>query len=184
MLQDNMLQAPSARKIQHPGPVSPVRIQYLQARKGRHIRLTLRPGNSLYDALVKPLAQLGIESASTTILSCQFRSLKYCVAPPDPSKEVVAAYGPPIDAGESMMIFGNATIGKNTTGRPIVHCHAAVRTEAGHIKGGHILADQCIVGALGGTVLVTSLDDFELRVAFDPETNIQLLQPLLESGYE
>jgi hypothetical protein len=33
-------------------------------------------------------------------------------------------------------------------------------------------------------VLVTSLDGFDLRVAFDPETNIALIQPLQENHHE
>jgi hypothetical protein len=32
-------------------------------------------------------------------------------------------------------------------------------------------------------VLVTSLEGFELRVAFDPETNIPLLQPHAEAAH-
>jgi hypothetical protein len=32
-------------------------------------------------------------------------------------------------------------------------------------------------------VLVTSLDDFELRVCYDPETNLSLLQPRQEMAY-
>jgi predicted DNA-binding protein with PD1-like motif len=58
-----------------------------------------------------------------------------------------------------------------------VHCHAAIRTRSGEVKGGHILTEACIVGRDPVPVLVTSLDAFELRQAFDPETNISLLRP-------
>ncbi len=75
------------------------------------------------------------------------------------------------------MIFGNATLGKDAHGKPVVHCHAAIRTENGQTKGGHILAESSIVGSDPILVLVTSLDGFELRVTYDPETNIPLLQP-------
>ena len=82
------------------------------------------------------------------------------------------------------MVFGNATLGKDADGEPLVHCHAAIRTEDGWTKGGHILTRSTIVGVQPISVLVTALDGFELRVVFDPETNISLIQPLEESSYE
>jgi len=168
---------PRPRTLIHPGRFNPVRIQSLASSAGRHIRLSLQPGLSLYDALVGPLRAVGVTSASTTILGGFFDDLSYCVAPPDPSGRAVIAYTSPIVAGRAFMVFGNATLGKAVDGRPLVHCHAAIRTEAGEMKGGHILTESCLVGPVPIPVLVTSLDDFELRQAFDPETNIPLLQP-------
>jgi predicted DNA-binding protein with PD1-like motif len=149
----------------------------MHAASARHFRLALQPGRSLFEALVRPLAEQGVENASTTILGGSFTQLHYCVAPPDPSGQAVIAYTRPIDAGAAFMIFGNATIGKSMDGAPLVHCHAAIRTHSGEVKGGHILTETCIVGRDPISVLVTSLDAFELRQAFDPETNIPLLRP-------
>ncbi len=172
------------RMLIHPGPFNPVRIQSRQAVSGRHVRLTLTPGKSLFDAIVLPLAALGIRNASTTILGGYFDCIEYCVAPPDPSHQALIAYSKPIQAGRAYMIFGNATLGKNQHGAPIVHCHAAIRTEDGKVRGGHIVTDTCIVGPAPISVLVTSLDGFELRVSFDPETNIPLIQPAEETSDE
>jgi len=169
------------RMLIHPGPFNPIRIQSRHAAGGRHIRLALTPGLSLFDAIVKPLAAIGIKNASTTILGGYFDSLEYCVARPDSTQQAVIAYSQPIHAGRVYMIFGNATIGKNQHGEPIVHCHAAIRAEDGSVKGGHIITHTCVVGNRPIPVLVTSLDGFELRVTFDPETNIPLLQPHEES---
>ena len=168
---------PRARTLIHPGPFNPVRIQSRQSARARHIRLALEPGVSLFDGLVRPLAEAGIENASTTILGGSFERLTYCVAPPDPTRQALIAYSAPIEAGPTYLVFGNATIGKNQRGEPIVHCHGCFRTSAGATRGGHIIADDSIVGASPISVLVTSLDGFELRVAFDPETNIPLIQP-------
>jgi predicted DNA-binding protein with PD1-like motif len=167
---------PRPRTLIHPGRFNPVRISSLRSASARHFRLALQPGLSLYDALVLPLAEAGVENASTTILGGFFAQMSYCVAPPDPSAQAVIAYTAPIDIGAAFMVFGNATIGKSLTGQPLVHCHAAIQT-ADATKGGHILTDRCIIGSEPIPVLVTSLDDFELRQAFDPETNIPLLQP-------
>jgi predicted DNA-binding protein with PD1-like motif len=149
----------------------------MRSESARHLRLALEPGINLFDALVEPLAKLGVESASMTILGGNFDRLQYCVAPPDSSGQAVIAYASPIDAGRAFMIFGNATLGKSVENLPLVHCHAAIRTESGKIKGGHMLTQTCIVGPDPISVLVTSLEGFELRQAFDPETNIFLLQP-------
>ncbi|MBA2414102.1 MAG: DUF296 domain-containing protein [Burkholderiaceae bacterium] len=170
-------QFPRSRSLVHPGAFNPVRIQSKHSASGRHIRLTLSPGLSLFDALVKPLAQIGVKNASTTILGGFFEELHFCVAPADPTKQAVAAYTQPIYAGRTYMIFGNATLGKDMNGEPLVHCHAAIRAEDGRTRGGHILTQQSIVGADPIPVLVTSLDGFELRVTFDPETNIPVFQP-------
>jgi hypothetical protein len=175
---------PRPRTFIHPGRFNPVRIQSLRSSTARHVRLALMPGLSLYDGLVKPLAAIGITSASTTILGGYFAKLQYCVAPPDPSGNAVVAYGKPIRAGRSYMIFGNATLGRSMKGEPLVHCHAAIRTESGVVKGGHILTESCIVGPDEIPVLVTSLDAFELRQAFDPETNMPLLQPFEDTDHE
>jgi predicted DNA-binding protein with PD1-like motif len=177
MLPRALSTAARPRTLIHPGRFNPVRIQSMRATSARHFRLTLQPGRSLFEALVRPLAEQGVENASTTILGGSFAQLHYCVAPPDPSGQAVIAYASPIDAGRAYMIFGNATLGKSVENLPLVHCHAAIRTEVGEIKGGHILTETCIVGSDPISVLVTSLDGFELRQVFDPETNISLLQP-------
>ncbi len=174
-------QLPRPRTLIHPGRFNPVRIQSLRSSKGRHVRLALLPGVSLFDGLVKPLADIGITSASTTILGGYFEGVQYCVAPPDQQGRAVIAYSKPIPAGRTYMIFGNATLGKSIDGSPLVHCHAAIRTESGEVKGGHILTETCIVSRDPIPVLVTSLDEFELRQAYDPETNIPLLQPYKET---
>jgi predicted DNA-binding protein with PD1-like motif len=168
---------PRARTLIHPGPFNPLRIKSKGSIQARHFRLLLTSGVSLYDGLVSPLSRLGVKSASMTILGGQFSELSYCVAPPDPQKRAVIAYTEPMDVGPAYMIFGNATLGKFENGAPIVHCHAAIRTTGGNLKGGHMVTQKCLVGPNSITVLVTSLDDFDLRVCFDAETNISLLQP-------
>lgn len=165
-----------SRTLRHPGRLRAERFQTIEGTYGSHIRLTLLPGRTLFDGLVEPLAALGIRGASTTILGGHFESLSYCLAPPDPTGSAVIAYGAPISAGRSYLVFGNATLGASSAGAPLVHCHGAVRRDDGHVQGGHILPDRSIV-AEPISVLVTAFDGFALRQKFDPETNISLLQP-------
>lgn len=165
------------RTLVHPGPFNPVRISSMHTNRGRHFRLVLHPGQSLYQSIVEPLQDLGVRSASMTLLGGSFSQLWYCVAGPDSKQQAVAAYSAPIHAGRAWMVFGNATLGLSADGKPLVHCHAVFRDALGAVKGGHILADRVIVDAAPLSVLVTTLDGFELRVAHDPETNIPLLGP-------
>lgn len=51
---------PRPRLLHHRGSFNPVRIQSLHGRAAHHIRLALQPGLSLFEALVRPLAEAGI----------------------------------------------------------------------------------------------------------------------------
>ena len=166
------------RFLRQPGRFNPVRINTVASPYARHVRLRLEPGKTLFDAIVGQLAGLNIHDASTTVLCGEFDDLYYCVAPPDPEGKTVIAYSKPIHAGRSYMVFGNATLGRSTEGKPLVHCHAAIRTESGEVFGGHIVTEMTIVGKQSSSVLVTSLEGLELRQAFDEETRISLLQPV------
>jgi predicted DNA-binding protein with PD1-like motif len=170
---------PRSRTLRHPGRLRAERFQTIDGTHGSHIRLTLLPGRSLFDGLVEPLAALGIHGASTTILGGEFETLSYCVAPPDPTGSAIIAYGAPIAAGRSYLVFGNATLGTSSAGAPLIHCHGAVCRDDGRVQGGHILPDRSIVGQ-PISVLVTAFDGFALRQKYDPETNISLLQPVSE----
>ncbi len=165
------------RTLIHPGPVDPVRVRSQQAPGAQHVRLRLQPGRTLFEALVEPLYAVGIQNASMTLLGGAFSHLQYCVGQPDPSGQTVACYAAPINSGKSYLIFGNATLGKSASGEPLVHCHATFRNETGQVRGGHLLPTHSNIGQEPISVLVTALEGFELRVVFDPETQISLLQP-------
>jgi len=173
----NALALPRARTLVHPGPVGPIRIEHRHANLARHFRLALAPGRSMEDAIVEPLMLLGVQAASMTILGGKLEKLLYCVAPPDPTGERVANYTRPIDAGAATLIFGNATLGKNARGEPIVHCHATFVCEDGSVRGGHIVVDRSVVATAPLAVLATSLDGIELRITQDEETHMPLMRP-------
>ena len=180
----NALALPRARTLVHPGPVGPVRIEHRHANHGRHFRLALEPGRTLQDAIIEPLMLLGVHAASMTILGGRLARLLYCVAPPDPTGERVANYTRPIEAGAATLIFGNATLGKNARGEPVVHCHATFVCQDGRVRGGHIVVDRSVVGDAPIPVLATSLDGIELRITQDPETHMPLMRPFAAAAAE
>jgi len=169
--------APRPRTLIHPGAFNPVRIRSLRAVRARHFRLLLPTGQTLMEALVGPLVEAGVSSASMTLLGGSFSVFRYCVAPPDPTRNTVIAYSAPIDLGAVGLVFGNATMGKNLHAQPLIHCHAAFSIGSEDVRGGHLITDACVVGHDPIPVLVTTLDGFDLQQSYDPETNMQLLQP-------
>jgi predicted DNA-binding protein with PD1-like motif len=171
------LPLPRPRTLVHPGPVGAIRIEHRHANLGRHFRLGLEPGRTMQDAIIEPLMLLGVQAASMTILGGKLAKLLYCVAPPDPTGERVANYTRPIDAGAATLIFGNATLGKNARGEPIVHCHATFVCEDGRVRGGHIVVDRSVVAGAPIPVLAISLDGIELRITQDDETHMPLMRP-------
>ena len=171
------LALPRPRTLVHPGPVGAIRIEHRHANRGRHFRLGLEPGRTLQDAIIEPLMLLGVQAASMTILGGRLEKLLYCVAPPDPTGERVANYTRPIAAGAATLIFGNATLGKNGRGEPIVHCHATFVCGDGNVRGGHIVVDRSTVADAPIAVLATSLEGIELRITQDEETHMPLMRP-------
>jgi len=167
---------PRPRTLVHPGRVGPIRIEHRRANRGRHFRLGLAPGRTLQDAIIEPLLRLGVRSASMTLLGGRLRTLLYCVAPPDPTGERVASYTRPIEAGPATLIFGNATLGWNGRGEPLVHCHATFACDDGRVRGGHIVVYRSIAES-PIPVLATSLDGIELRITQDEETRMPLMRP-------
>lgn len=176
--------APRPRTIIHPGRFNPVRIHSRHAARGRHFRLSLQPGLTLFEALVGPLHELGVRSASTTILGGWFDDVWYCVAPPEPTGRTVVGYSEPRRAGRAYLVFGNATLGKSINGGALVHCHGTLLTGTGTVRGGHILPESAVIGPQEIAVLATAFDGFELQQAFDPETHMPLFQPKEVTGNE
>ncbi|WP_236841835.1 PCC domain-containing protein [Bosea sp. PAMC 26642] len=156
----------------------------MSAPVARHYRLALQPGLSLFEALVMPLKLAGVRSAFMTILAGSFKRLKYCVAPPDPERRSIVAYSQPREAGESYLLFGNATLGLGMDGKPLIHCHGAIQTESGAVCGGHIIPESAVVGAFPIPALATAFDTFVLQQALDTETNMLLLRPTTEKTHD
>jgi predicted DNA-binding protein with PD1-like motif len=171
------LSGPRPCTLVHPGPVGAVRLEHRHAERGRHFRLLLARGRSLHDAIVEALAGVDVRNASMTLLDGELDALCFCLARPDDSGKTVATYGAPQVTQAARFLFGNATLGQSADGAPVIHCHAVFRTADGAVRGGHLLTEQCIVGASPVKVLATSLDGFDLRIGFDDETGMPLMRP-------
>ena len=180
---DHLSGLPRPRTIVHPGTYGAVRIEHMQAARGRHFRLALPQGRSLYDSIVETLASVDVHNASMTLLDGDLEALSFCLARPDATGRVVAAYTAPEVVQYARFIFGNATLGKTPAGTPVVHCHGVFRTAVGDVRGGHVLTEKAIVGASPVKVVATALDGFDLRISLDEETRMPLLRPTTEDQH-
>lgn len=168
---------PRPRTIAHPGLPHSVRIEHMGAARARHFRLAVPSGRSLFEGLTEALAGVGVHNASMTLLGGALAPVVFCIAAPDPSGRVAAAYSAPMTIHAVQLLFGNATLGTSLAGAPALHCHGVFRAPEGRVCGGHILTEETFVGAMAVTVLVTSLDGFDLQVTHDEETCMPLLRP-------
>lgn len=165
------------RRLQQPGPPTQPRINSRQAARARHFRLALPAGRSLFDALVQPLAQRGVRHASITLLGGWLDATQYCVSVPDPAGRALLTHSTPIVTGPVALVTANATLATGVDGQPLVHCHAALQIAPGTMRGGHLLMQHCLIGTGGLVARIAAFDGFELRAAFDPETQLPLVQP-------
>lgn len=179
---EHMPGLPRPRTFAHPGPFSSIRIEHMLAAQGRHFRLSLPQGRSIYEAMVEALAGVNVRSASMTLIDGDLQELAYCLAGPG-TRGIVATYSAPLFERSARFIFGNATLGKAANGSPVVHCHAVFRTPDGAVRGGHLLTDKCVVGASPIKVVATALDGFDLRISYDEETRMPLLRPNAEGEH-
>ena len=174
----------AARTLQQPGAPAALRIDSRHMARGRHLRLQLLPGHNLFDAVVQPLAALGIRHAAIALLGGWLDRAQYCVSVPDTAGLALLTHSAPITTGPVCLASANATLAQGLDGQPLLHCHAALYATGGAMRGGHLLMQHCWVGGdLGGdagaaiTARVTPFDGFVLRAAFDDETQLPLVQP-------
>lgn len=165
------------RTLVHPGPMASVRLAHVAAHGQRQWRLTLGSGQVLLTALTAALAEQGVQAAALALLGGELQTVAYCLPIPDPEGQVIATYGAPLVLHNAALLRGSATLGQAVDGAPVIHCHATFADAQGSLRGGHVLTDRTVIGRRPLTVLATALDGIDLRLGFDPETRLHMLQP-------
>jgi len=166
------------RNLTQPGPASLPRRICRPAREAGSFRIQLAPGEDLSNGLVAALTARGIADAAVELLSGTFEVMSYLTGQPDDSGQRVATYGAPTRLdGPVRLIGGNAMLGRDAAGRPLLHCHAVVVDRAGGVHGGHLPPGVCRLGPGGAVAIVVALAGAGFRVAADAETNFDIFQP-------
>lgn len=177
------------RQLEQPGPVQNPRILVAEAAPAGDLMLRLAPGTDLLNGLRDGVLAAGGRAAGFVLLGGQIAKLHYFTGMPDPSGQRLATYGEPTHLeGPVTLLGGNAILGCDAEGAPIVHCHAVMVDREGRVHGGHLPPGGCLVGAGtrpgedGVTAMATLHDAAGFAVSEDVETNYSIFQPAAFAG--
>ncbi len=166
------------RTIRQPGRPARPRILSVPAAAGGELRVVLPEGTDLLGGLIAALRRAGVASAAVSLVGGRFRRMQYLTGQPCNDGTRVATYGAPTTLeGPVGLISGNAFLGLDQNGLPIMHCHAVMVDRRGRVHGGHLPPGACIVGGGGIVVHVAAIADAALAVRHDEETNFPVFHP-------
>jgi len=171
-----------SRLVRHPGRPADARCLAESSPNCRTLRLTFATGVSLYEGIVLPLRGEKITSAVINLLGGPMQMIEYCMPADDASGRTVATYGEPGRERNGYFLGGTATLGLAVDGLPFIHCHGSFVTEAGDVRGGHIVTEKTIVGSTPVTAFARTIDSFIVQLSEDTETNHRVFHPRSTSG--
>ncbi len=139
------------RILKQPGEAGEPRRLAVDAEDGGQFRVVLPEGRDLLTDLTRMLVDKGISNAAVQLVGGSFASLEYLTGQPDHSGERVATYGAPTPLeGPVTVVGGNAILGRDGEGNPILHCHAVIIDNDGELHGGHLPKGVCVHRRAGG----------------------------------
>ncbi len=169
------------RLLDHPGPVAAPRHLIAWGEAGPSYRLRVAEGDDLIGALIRELTRLDVRSAGAVLLGGSVARLSFMTGRPieagETERRVATHNGPHEIACPARVIGGNAILGADAEGRPLVHCHALFADRDGRVCGGHLLPDGCLAGPEGIALHVAALEGTGFQVAHDAETNFDIFHP-------
>lgn len=166
------------RTIKQPGRPARPRILSVPAASAGELRLVIAEGADLLGGLSTSLRKAGVVSAAVALAGGRLRRMQYLTGQPCNDGTRVATYGAPTTLeGPVVLISGNAFLGLDQNGLPIVHCHAVMVDREGRVHGGHLPPGACIVGRGGVIVHAAAIADAALAVRHDDETNFPVFHP-------
>jgi predicted DNA-binding protein with PD1-like motif len=163
------------RSLRQPGPIHPSRVDAFRG-DPHALRLDLRRGATLNEAITGPLVEAGFQCGTVTFKDTGLNPFRYVMpGPADDASHVAYFTAPRAPAGTARIQQANATFGW-ADGKPSVHCHAAWIESDGSRRGGHILPHETIV-VESGEAMAWGFRTIRLDAKPDPETNFTLFQP-------
>jgi predicted DNA-binding protein with PD1-like motif len=164
------------RRVLQPGPAPAERVQWV-AGHVRPLEFTLEPGLNFIEAIRRPLAETGGESAVLTLEGGAFGPFTYVVPAPAPTPEHAAFYSEfHRPAGITRLEDAAVTFGLHD-GAGFLHCHGVWTGADGIRRGGHVIPDQTAV-AEPIRARAWVLDGMKFEARPDPETNFTLFGPV------
>ena len=164
------------RTIQQPGPPTPERIQWVEAR-GRAFAFTLEAGLPLLEAARRGFAAQGFAGGVLNMQGGALGPFAYVMPALSKTGDNAAFYSDSFrPTGVTRLQTGAMTLGTRD-GAPFFHCHALWRESDGRANGGHILPEETIV-AEPFAVEAFGIDGAMFLGEPDPETNFKLFGPV------
>jgi len=164
------------RQIRQPGPITPERIQWVEAR-GRAFSFRMESGMPLLDAARRGFAAQGFAGGVLSIGAGALGPFAYVMPALSKSDAHAAFYSDTFrPKGVSRLETGTMTLGMRD-GAPFFHCHALWTEADGRPGGGHILPEETVV-AEAFEVDAFGLDSAMFAAEPDAETNFKLFGPI------
>jgi predicted DNA-binding protein with PD1-like motif len=164
------------RRIDQPGPATPARIQWVEAR-GRAFTFTLQAGLPLLEAARRGFAAEGFAGGTLRAKDGALGPLAYVMPALSKTPEYAAFYSDTFrPAGVTRLKMATMTLGQRD-GAPFFHCHGLWTEADGRVNGGHILPEEAVV-AEPFSVEAFGIDGVAFVSEPDPETNFRLFGPV------
>lgn len=163
------------RFITMPGPVPDARVASILAH-GLPFSLDLKSGLSLLDAVTQAFAKAGFSSGVLDVTDVGLARMAYVMPALSDTAQHAAFYSSTHrPQGAITLLSGRMTFGMRE-GAPFFHCHALWQEEDGHVHGGHLLPEDCVIGTKS-RVEALGLADAHFIASPDQETNFTLFSP-------
>jgi predicted DNA-binding protein with PD1-like motif len=168
------------RSIEQPGPAAAERIQWVEAR-GRAFSFTLAAGLPLLEAARRGFADAGFSGGVMGMRGGALGPFAYVMPALSKTGANAAFYSDTFrPSGIARLKCGAMTLGERD-GAPFFHCHGLWTETDGHLHGGHILPEECIV-AESFEVEAFGIDGAVFTAEPDSETNFKLFGPVARAG--
>ncbi len=164
------------REVKQPGPPTPERIQWVEAR-GRGFSFVLEAGIPLLEAVRRGFAAQGFAGGVLNIKGGALGPFAYVMPALSTTGENAAFYSETFrPEGEVWLKHATMTFGERDRA-PFFHCHGMWLEAHCRINGGHILPEETVV-AEPFEVNAFGLDGAVFKAEPDPETNFKLFGPV------
>src|ERR1700752_2570731 len=164
------------REIKQPGPLTPERIQWVEAR-GRGFSFKLEAGIPLLEAVRRGFEAQGFAGGVLNIKGGALGPFAYVMPALSKTGENAAFYSETFrPLGITRLKLATMTLGERD-GAPFFHCHGLWTEADGRSSGGHMLPEETFV-AEPFTAEAFGIDGAVFAAEPDPETRFKLFGPI------
>lgn len=145
----------------------------------REFLLHITQGQAIGHAIQEQLQNM--QRIRFALLSFQpgYLSRAVChTAPPDAEGKFIVKYGAGHEFGPCLLLAGDAVLGEDHCGEPLVHCHGCLVEHATQTTfGGHLDLSRCIAGEQGISVQVLVTEEIGFIAKKDSTSQMNVFHP-------